>query len=161
MSAENENHAMYEISNKTNMMYLIDLKAAYDACVESLQNFRTGHIALVAEYIISQQKKGVNKDTLEGSAGGKGTGGTDLMKFLKPIRNKCSESLLSSNTKEAYTIEDNDEIPTVDDNEILYRKDEGGFDDIDLFRGASHISGKFHYQQPIVDERWTRSFNST
>lgn len=161
MSAENENYIIYESSNKANMKYLVDLKTAYDECVESLQNFRTGHIALVAEYIISQQKKGVNKETLEGSAGGKGTGGTDLMKFLKPIRDKCSESLLSSTHKETYSVEDNYDTSTVDDNEKLYRKEEGDFDDIDLFRGASHISGKFHYQQPIVDERWARSFNST
>ena len=33
---------------------------------------------------------------MEGSAGGKGTGGTDLMKFLKPVRDDCGESLLSS-----------------------------------------------------------------
>lgn len=88
-------------------------------------------MAIVADYIIAQQKKGVNKvrslkdchkqlliilhlfflstthlqhsskkqrspcttaqDKLEGSAGGKGTGGTDLMKFLKPIRDNCGD----------------------------------------------------------------------
>jgi Indoleamine 2,3-dioxygenase len=31
------------------------------------------------------------QEKLEGSAGGKGTGGTDLMKFLKPIRDNCGE----------------------------------------------------------------------
>ena len=48
-------------------------------------------MSIVAEYIIAQQKKGVNKENLEGSAGGKGTGGTDLMSFLKPIRDNCGE----------------------------------------------------------------------
>eukprot|EP00600_Ochromonadales_sp_CCMP1393_P011398 CAMPEP_0175007498 /NCGR_PEP_ID=MMETSP0005-20121125/6443_1 /TAXON_ID=420556 /ORGANISM="Ochromonas sp., Strain CCMP1393" /LENGTH=1042 /DNA_ID=CAMNT_0016262943 /DNA_START=38 /DNA_END=3166 /DNA_ORIENTATION=+ len=34
------------------------------------------------------------KQALENSAGGKGTGGTDLMNFLKPIRDDCKASLL-------------------------------------------------------------------
>lgn len=69
-----------------------DLIAAYDNCVAFLQKFRTGHISLVAEYIMAQQQQQHptdRKNRLEGSAGGKGTGGTELMSFLKPIRDDC------------------------------------------------------------------------
>jgi len=73
-----------------------NLRTAYDSCVKNLQAFRTGHISLVAEYIIAQQKeqsKG-KPGALEGSAGGKGTGGTELMSFLKPIRDDCVNKIL-------------------------------------------------------------------
>lgn len=72
----------------------LELRDTYNDCVSNLQRFRSGHINLVAEYIIAQQKNGVVKGALESSAGGKGTGGTDLMKFLKPIRDNCENSLI-------------------------------------------------------------------
>ena len=70
-----------------------ELRNVYDDCVLDLQRFRTAHIALVADYIIAQQKTSGDRG-LEGSAGGKGTGGTDLMKFLKPIRDDCRKTLM-------------------------------------------------------------------
>jgi len=36
---------------------LTALREAYDTCVDGVKNFRTGHITLVADYIMSQQKK--------------------------------------------------------------------------------------------------------
>jgi indoleamine 2,3-dioxygenase len=36
---------------------LTSLREAYDSCVDGVKNFRTGHITLVADYIMSQQKK--------------------------------------------------------------------------------------------------------
>jgi hypothetical protein len=69
---------------------LLRLREAYDNCVRQLKKFRDGHMALVAEYIIAQQLSERKADALENAAGGTGTGGTDLMGFLKPIRNDCS-----------------------------------------------------------------------
>jgi indoleamine 2,3-dioxygenase len=71
---------------------LTGLRDAYDNCVIWLKKFREGHMSLVAEYIISQQRgKEGKKGSLENTAGGKGTGGTDLMGFLRPIRNDCAQ----------------------------------------------------------------------
>lgn len=69
---------------------------AYDSCLKNLSKFRTVHIAIVAEYIIAQQRHGYDKQSLEGNAGGKGTGGTDLMNFLKPIRDNCNTGILKT-----------------------------------------------------------------
>eukprot|EP01035_Chromulina_nebulosa_P016952 gene16952-22444_t len=86
---ENINSTVY------NKQIFLELQDAYDSCVMNVKNFRTGHITLVADYILAQQLKNTsNKKTLESAAGGKGTGGTDLMKFLKPVRDNCEESRL-------------------------------------------------------------------
>jgi indoleamine 2,3-dioxygenase len=70
---------------------------AYDSCLKGLAKFRTVHISIVAEYILAQQRQGYDKQSIEGNAGGKGTGGTDLMNFLKPIRDNCNVAVLKSN----------------------------------------------------------------
>ncbi len=78
------------------------LKTRYNFCIASLTNFRSTHINIVASYIISQAAKvrksesssssssssmsSNKKRKLHEAAGGKGTGGSDLMEFLKPIR---------------------------------------------------------------------------
>ena len=78
------------------------LKTRYNFCIASLTNFRSTHINIVASYIISQAAKvrksesssssssssmsSTKKRKLHEAAGGKGTGGSDLMEFLKPIR---------------------------------------------------------------------------
>jgi hypothetical protein len=69
---------------------------AYDSCLKNLSKFRTIHISIVAEYILAQQRQGYDKQSIEGNAGGKGTGGTDLMNFLKPIRDNCNVAVLKS-----------------------------------------------------------------
>ena len=82
-------------------------KKRYNFCIQELTNFRSEHINVVASYIISQaakvrklaanEKHGEHdadsnggstnkKRKLHEAAGGKGTGGSDLMNFLKPIR---------------------------------------------------------------------------
>lgn len=66
---------------------------AYDTCLKNLSLFRTGHINLVAEYIMAQQKNGISKNAIHATAGGKGTGGTNLMQFLKPIRDNVSNTV--------------------------------------------------------------------
>ena len=129
-----------------------ELRCAYDNCVTNLQNFRTGHISLVAEYIIAQQKRG-DGEKLEGSAGGKGTGGTDLMNFLKPIRDVCSNSLIVPISKKENVIDTAESTVKVDISPVIekdnkpYLKDNGAFEDIDLFRGAT-FSKRQPYQLP-------------
>ena len=146
-----------------------ELRDAYDECIDGLKQFRTGHISLVAEYIMAQHRKGeVQKGSLEGTAGGKGTGGTDLMNFLKPIRDNCKDSLLGPPessipvTGEAASIANSG----VDDEESIkgpaesgsslapYTKDNANFEDIDLYRGGTGISsmsaGTRGYKLPIV-----------
>jgi indoleamine 2,3-dioxygenase len=96
------------------------LVAEYDHCVEQLRQFRSIHMKLVADYIVAQQRETtreapsaqtqqqksadaaqaahpalaqplvISRASLENSAGGRGTGGTDLLMFLRPIRDDCS-----------------------------------------------------------------------
>jgi indoleamine 2,3-dioxygenase len=100
----------------------IDLRDNYDRCIEYLKQFRSTHIALVTEYIMSQQIKGMMSKKFENSAGGKGTGGTDLMSFLKPVRDHCSESLLSTPAPKSVPAEQAD-----------YVKDNADLGDIDVY----------------------------
>lgn len=73
------------------------LLSQYDECLKNMAAFRGSHMKLVAEYIIAQQKNGTpSKNTIGATAGGKGTGGTDLMKFLRPIRENISSSVIIS-----------------------------------------------------------------
>ena len=80
------------------------LKQAYDDCLLGLQEFRSCHISLVADYILAQQKKSTQgvMEGIEKSSGGKGTGGTDLMNFLKPIRDDCTKKLIDEKRPNYY-----------------------------------------------------------
>ena len=102
---------------------LLKLRDSYNNCVLNIKRFRNGHMKLVSDYIIAQHRSqqvtsentssaasssshsvgehgdgesGVAKvkKSFENSAGGKGTGGTDLMTFLKPIRDHCTKSVI-------------------------------------------------------------------
>ena len=94
------------------------LRDSFNSCVLGIKRFRNGHMKLVADYIIAQHKGGAVagdkkpivgdkaehdegsgvaknvKKSFENSAGGKGTGGTDLMTFLKPIRDDCTNAVV-------------------------------------------------------------------
>ena len=59
--------------------------------------------------------------SIEESAGGKGTGGTDLMNFLKPIRDNCNDSLLNHVKPKEVERE-----PVVKGENLIYIKDSGG-----------------------------------
>ena len=135
----------------------VELREAYDSCIEGLKNFRTGHISLVAEYIMAQQRKeGTVKGGIEGTAGGKGTGGTDLMKFLKPIRDDCRDSLLAAPKPDPPLEAPAEEPEPADAGKLStpYIKDNANFEDIDLYRGGTSISsysaGTTGYKLPVV-----------
>ena len=140
-----------------------ELRDAYDECIDGLKQFRTGHISLVAEYIMAQQRKGeVERGSLEGTAGGKGTGGTDLMQFLKPIRDNCKDSLLglpeassmASEQVEPGQTSSMSAVGVAGSAEAPYTKDNANFEDIDLYRGGTGISsmsaGTRGYKLPVV-----------
>ena len=87
----NGKHAPPIVAEEAGIQKIVrQLCEAYDACAAELRQFRTIHIALVAEYIMAHQERKGQKGALESTAGGKGTGGTDLMNFLKPIRDDCT-----------------------------------------------------------------------
>jgi hypothetical protein len=56
----------------------------------------TGGVSSGSSHGSAQNESGVAvvKKSFENSAGGKGTGGTDLMTFLKPIRDHCTKSVI-------------------------------------------------------------------
>lgn len=84
------------------------LRQAYDACLSALAEFRTKHLGIVTLYILSQQRTAADGSApppprpegggseaaaaagrgLEKAAGGKGTGGQDLLTFLRPLRDE-------------------------------------------------------------------------
>ncbi|CAN0057092.1 unnamed protein product, partial [Ascophyllum nodosum] len=73
------------------------LREAYNACLRSLCDFRSTHLGIVRSYILSQQKGNVKAgeaSSREDFAGGKGTGGTPLIDFLKPLKEDARVALL-------------------------------------------------------------------
>jgi hypothetical protein len=89
------------------------------------------------------------KPTLDQNAGGKGTGGTELMKFLKPIRNNCRKSLLiSGGLQRANTSSDGIEALNVCP--PTYTKDNGKPEDIDLYADQIARAG----EKPISKATW-------
>eukprot|EP00903_Cladosiphon_okamuranus_P008355 g8036.t1 len=73
------------------------LREAYNGCLSALGDFRSTHLGIVGSYILQQQKKGQKAGeakSREDFAGGKGTGGTPLLDFLKPLKNDSRDVLL-------------------------------------------------------------------
>jgi indoleamine 2,3-dioxygenase len=58
--------------------------AAYDDAVAAMEEFRTAHISIVATYVIQQTPRDDSRANAPGD--GKGTGGTPLLNFLRPLR---------------------------------------------------------------------------
>uniref|UniRef100_A0A2K6EUZ3 Indoleamine 2,3-dioxygenase 1 n=2 Tax=Propithecus coquereli TaxID=379532 RepID=A0A2K6EUZ3_PROCO len=74
-----------------------DLQKAYDECVKALVSLRSYHLQIVTKYIViparlqpKESKKSEGPSGLEN----KGTGGTDIMNFLKTVRSTTQKSLL-------------------------------------------------------------------
>ncbi|NP_001124529.1 indoleamine 2,3-dioxygenase 1 [Monodelphis domestica] len=73
-----------------------DLKKIYDECVRALVDLRNYHLKVVAKYIIipsSQLKNNANRKEVKEDEE-KGTGGTDLMSFLKSVRDTTKKACL-------------------------------------------------------------------
>ena len=71
---------------------------AYNQCVEALVELRSYHINVVARYIISAAAKARSRMPTRLSADvseDRGTGGTAVLSFLKSVRDKTVEALLS------------------------------------------------------------------
>lgn len=73
------------------------LQKTYNECVKGMVSLRSFHLQIVTKYIVmpANQKPKKNQTSEESSdLGNKGTGGTDLMKFLKSVRGTTEEALL-------------------------------------------------------------------
>ncbi|KAL1772832.1 indoleamine 2,3-dioxygenase 1 [Sigmodon hispidus] len=78
-----------------------DLKKAYNECVNSLISLRKFHLAIVHEYIMSPAKKQLqlksgSKTEEPSKMENRGTGGTNVIDFLKSVRDATEKALLSN-----------------------------------------------------------------
>lgn len=75
-----------------------DLQDAYNKCVNGLLSLRRFHLEIVKTYIVEPSKKqqhgGGSKS--EEPSENRGTGGTDLMNFLKNVKDATEKALLNS-----------------------------------------------------------------
>ncbi|XP_064607057.1 indoleamine 2,3-dioxygenase 2-like [Liolophura sinensis] len=69
------------------------LKGAYNDCLTAAADFRSFHIQVVAKYIVSMANKD-QQDSKEKSED-KGTGGTNVMPFLKGLRTETKDSVIT------------------------------------------------------------------
>ncbi|KAG2146115.1 Indoleamine 2,3-dioxygenase [Suillus bovinus] len=71
---------------------------AYNSAVQSVKQFRDAHIKIVAIYIIAPAARERTETDREARVVGKqvlkGTGGTDLVRFLKGVRDKTAEAVV-------------------------------------------------------------------
>lgn len=67
-----------------------DAKEAYTMCVSCLRCFRNIHIKIVTRYILVQSSKSCRSNPGRET----GTGGTQLIPFLKQMRDKTTEALI-------------------------------------------------------------------
>jgi indoleamine 2,3-dioxygenase len=71
------------------------LANAYNATVSALKSLRDAHIRIATLYIISQMPRSANKSDDNTTAGtAKGTGGSDLVPFLKGSRDDTTRTIL-------------------------------------------------------------------
>ncbi|KIJ60347.1 hypothetical protein HYDPIDRAFT_117243 [Hydnomerulius pinastri MD-312] len=81
------------------------LLEAYNSAVRAVKEFRDSHIVIVALYIIgpSSRERRAVREAEEASSGQerpplKGTGGTNLVKFLKGVRDKTADAIIPSSS---------------------------------------------------------------
>lgn len=73
------------------------LQATYNECVNAMVSLRSYHLQIVTKYIVipARQQSKKNQTSEEPSdQENKGTGGTDLMHFLKSVRGTTEKALL-------------------------------------------------------------------
>ena len=68
------------------------LKETYNQCIKAIEKFRSGHIQIVALYILAQKNKVPGQTSLKA----KGTAGSGIMPFLKKVRQDCVSALLDT-----------------------------------------------------------------
>ncbi|XP_008142081.1 indoleamine 2,3-dioxygenase 1 [Eptesicus fuscus] len=73
-----------------------NLQAIYNNCVDAMVSLRNYHLKIVTRYIVipASQSKKTQPSEEPSEAVNKGTGGTDVMKFLKSVRDTTKASLL-------------------------------------------------------------------
>ncbi|KAF8589350.1 Indoleamine 2,3-dioxygenase [Ramaria rubella] len=76
------------------------LKEAYNASVMAMKRFRDAHIRIATLYIVSQARR-IHTHSEEGQdmqrpPGTQGTGGTDLVPFLKGVRDQTAAAILET-----------------------------------------------------------------
>jgi indoleamine 2,3-dioxygenase len=74
------------------------LREAYDACLAGLRRFRDIHIQIVSRYILIPSSK-ASSVKRPNPGGETGTGGTQLMPFLKQVREETMESVAAEYTR--------------------------------------------------------------
>lgn len=84
-------HCYFQVVHPNNPQ--IALLDAYNDCVSKLTDFRNEHLRLIARYIINPRAQGSEKSKVS-SLDNTGTGGTDLMMFLKSTRDNTSSSAI-------------------------------------------------------------------
>lgn len=72
-----------------------NLQAIYNECVDAMTSLRNYHLKIVTKYIVIPANLSKNQPSEDPSeAVNKGTGGTDVMKFLKSVRDTTKAALL-------------------------------------------------------------------
>lgn len=73
-----------------------NLLAIYNDCVDAMAALRNYHLRIVVKYIMIPAKQSQNPQLSEepSESENKGTGGTDIMKFLKSVRDTTKAALL-------------------------------------------------------------------
>ncbi|ESO84723.1 hypothetical protein LOTGIDRAFT_236096 [Lottia gigantea] len=81
-----------QLSEMVLTTYNDELKKVYNSCIESVTQFRSYHIQMVTKYIVIAASKQNSNKEFE-SLSKKGTGGTNLIPFLKGLRNDTKDTV--------------------------------------------------------------------
>ncbi|XP_048259225.1 myoglobin-like isoform X1 [Haliotis rufescens] len=74
-----------------------DLTKAYNKCLTAVTQFRSYHIQVVTKYIVSASKRTSDENNYQ-SLADKGTGGSDLLPFLKALRDDTKRKRTNSDS---------------------------------------------------------------